>query len=254
MWCAATDARDRCCGSWGPPWPGRARRGLRCAAPATRRSPVRPDGLVLPSGTAWAFLDDVLLTVAICRDGDVAELLPHYRGSVAFATPAFFRPLSALVAGGRLAVAPLAPGVASSPGRRGPCRRHRPARDRAGPGSSKTACRAHPPGARLRPADRGGHQVPDRGPDPPFDSRLLSHGHPRVAAGRGGCPAAPVAVLRPPLDEPPTRSGGSTCRGRGRACGWRCRGGPCRRRRRRGRRSIFSAYSLVSGHVESVCG
>ncbi len=48
-----------------------------------------PTGLVLPHGTAWAFLDDDALDRIIAMRGPVGDdLLGRYRGSSAFATPA----------------------------------------------------------------------------------------------------------------------------------------------------------------------
>jgi len=82
-------ARDRCCGSL----------GTRLAFGQAGRDGVRvlqtshlgghrfaPTGLVLPSGTMWAWLDDRVLDSVLNRSGEVCELLAHYRGSTALAT------------------------------------------------------------------------------------------------------------------------------------------------------------------------
>ena len=83
-------SRDRCCGSMGT--------ALAMAATAegleVRRTShtgghrFAPTGLVLPHGTAWAFLDEDALGRIVSMAGPVDDLIPHYRGSSAFATPA----------------------------------------------------------------------------------------------------------------------------------------------------------------------
>jgi hypothetical protein len=83
-------SRDRCCGSMGT--------GLAMTAAATgiavRRTShtgghrFAPTGLVLPQGTAWAFLDEDALARIVSRSGSVDDLLERYRGSVGLATPA----------------------------------------------------------------------------------------------------------------------------------------------------------------------
>ncbi|MGZ4681198.1 MAG: sucrase ferredoxin [Acidimicrobiales bacterium] len=82
-------SRDRCCGSMGT--------ALAVAAQAeglaVRRTShtgghrFAPTGLLLPQGTAWAFLDDDALTRIISASGPVDDLLDRYRGSVALASP-----------------------------------------------------------------------------------------------------------------------------------------------------------------------
>jgi hypothetical protein len=84
-------ARDRCCGSLGtalaatmPP-----RRGVdvvRTSHLGGHR--FAPTVLVLPSGTAWAWMDEDLLTAVVDRSVAPSELRPHYRGSTAMAHPA----------------------------------------------------------------------------------------------------------------------------------------------------------------------
>ncbi|MDP1793357.1 MAG: sucrase ferredoxin [Acidimicrobiales bacterium] len=84
-------ARDRCCGAW----------GTTLAMNVSPRSELHvrrtshlgghrfaPTALLLPEGTAWAWLDDALLDAILEREGDLATVLPHYRGSTAMATPA----------------------------------------------------------------------------------------------------------------------------------------------------------------------
>jgi len=83
-------SRDRCCGSMGT--------ALAMAATAdgltVRRTShtgghrFAPTGLVLPHGTAWAFLDDEALARIVAMTGPIDDLLDRYRGCSAFATPA----------------------------------------------------------------------------------------------------------------------------------------------------------------------
>jgi hypothetical protein len=84
-------ARDRCCGSLGT--------ALASAMPSRQGIDVlrtshlgghrfAPTVLVLPSGTAWAWMDEDLLTAVVDRSVAPAELRPHYRGSTAMAHPA----------------------------------------------------------------------------------------------------------------------------------------------------------------------
>jgi hypothetical protein len=47
-----------------------------------------PTAIVLPEGTMWAFLDAELTSRVARRDGPVADLLDHYRGSTAIGSPA----------------------------------------------------------------------------------------------------------------------------------------------------------------------
>lgn len=85
-------ARDRCCGSLGT--------ALHAAAAATaagvevRRTShlgghrFAPTALLLPDGTAWAWLDDALLGAIVDRRVPPAALRAHYRGSLAMPHPA----------------------------------------------------------------------------------------------------------------------------------------------------------------------
>jgi hypothetical protein len=83
-------SRDRCCGSMGTALAMAA----TAAGLAIRRTShtgghrFAPTGLILPHGTAWAFLDDDALDRIISMRGPVDDLLDRYRGSSAFATPA----------------------------------------------------------------------------------------------------------------------------------------------------------------------
>lgn len=89
--------RDRCCGSLG------TQLALRLQAGAGDRDGhgVRvhrtshtgghrfaPTGIVLPEGTVWGYLDDDVLAAVLSRSGDVARVLPHYRGYLRLASPA----------------------------------------------------------------------------------------------------------------------------------------------------------------------
>lgn len=84
-------ARDRCCGAMGTTLAMRTQPndGLH-----VRRTShlgghrFAPTALLLPEGTAWAWLDDALLDCILNRSGDLTDVLPHYRGSAAMATPA----------------------------------------------------------------------------------------------------------------------------------------------------------------------
>jgi hypothetical protein len=96
-------ARDRCCGSMGTALALRTR-ALGGADPASPLHPERgvtvwraghlgghrfaPTALVLPSGTAWAWLDDDLLAAVVNRSRSPADLRAHYRGSTGVAHPA----------------------------------------------------------------------------------------------------------------------------------------------------------------------
>ena len=84
-------ARDRCCGAMGTSLAMNigARDGLR-----VRRTShlgghrFAPTAVLFPEGTSWAWLDDSLLDAIFERSGDLRDVLPHYRGSTAMATPA----------------------------------------------------------------------------------------------------------------------------------------------------------------------
>ncbi len=83
-------ARDRCCGSLGT--------ALHADAAAAGRRVHRtshlgghrfaPTALVLPDGTAWAWLDGPLLGAVLDRRVPPAALRSHYRGSLAMPHPA----------------------------------------------------------------------------------------------------------------------------------------------------------------------
>lgn len=83
-------ARDRCCGSAGTSlaMSVSSRSGLR-----VRRTShlgghrFAPTAVLLPEGTAWAWLDDALLDAILERSGEVASVIPHYRGSTALMEP-----------------------------------------------------------------------------------------------------------------------------------------------------------------------
>jgi len=84
-------SRDRCCGSLGTSLAARLRLGE--AATVWRSSHLgghrfAPTALLLPSGTAWAWLDDELLAAILHRTMEPAALRRHYRGTTAFGHPA----------------------------------------------------------------------------------------------------------------------------------------------------------------------
>ena len=83
-------ARDRCCGSLGT---ALAMHALAAGITVRRTSHTgghrfAPTGLVLPEGTAWAFLDDDALHRVVHRVGPLDDLLPRYRGCAALRSPA----------------------------------------------------------------------------------------------------------------------------------------------------------------------
>lgn len=81
-------ARDRCCGSMGT---GLVLEVGAAGSVAVRRTShtgghrFAPTGLVLPDGTAWAFLDADALARVATRTGPLDDLLPRYRGSTGLA-------------------------------------------------------------------------------------------------------------------------------------------------------------------------
>jgi hypothetical protein len=83
-------ARDRCCGSLGTALfqkvdlPGAA--VWRSGHLGGHR--FAPTAVVLPSGTAWAWLDDELLATIVERSRPPVDLIAHYRGSTAVSHPA----------------------------------------------------------------------------------------------------------------------------------------------------------------------
>jgi hypothetical protein len=83
-------SRDRCCGSMGT---ALAMAALADGLTIRRTSHTgghrfAPTGLVLPSGTAWAFLDDAALARIVSSSGPLDDLLVRYRGPVWLAGPA----------------------------------------------------------------------------------------------------------------------------------------------------------------------
>jgi hypothetical protein len=85
-------ARDRCCGSLGTALHTATAAG-RPSANVRRTSHLgghrfAPTALVLPDGTAWAWLDDALLGAVLDRRVPPAALAGHYRGSLAMPHPA----------------------------------------------------------------------------------------------------------------------------------------------------------------------
>ena len=83
-------ARDRCCGSLGT---ALALDAMAAGTRVRRTSHTgghrfAPTGLVLPDGTAWAFLDDDALHRVVHRVGPLDDLLPRYRGCAAMGSPA----------------------------------------------------------------------------------------------------------------------------------------------------------------------
>jgi hypothetical protein len=83
-------SRDRCCGSLGT---ALAMSALAAGMTVRRTSHTgghrfAPTGLVLPTGTAWAFLDEEALHRVVARQGPLDDLLPRYRGCTGLASPA----------------------------------------------------------------------------------------------------------------------------------------------------------------------
>ncbi len=85
--------RDRCCGSMGVALErGFAELAQGCDIRIARTSHTgghrfAPTGIVLPEGTAWAYLDVPVLSSVISRNRPVADLIPHYRGCTGMVTP-----------------------------------------------------------------------------------------------------------------------------------------------------------------------
>ncbi len=84
-------SRDRCCGSLGTALETKAR--VQTGVRLWRTSHLgghrfAPTALLLPSGTAWAWLDEALLDRIVNRAVPPAELRSHYRGSTAMGHPA----------------------------------------------------------------------------------------------------------------------------------------------------------------------
>jgi hypothetical protein len=83
--------RDRCCGALGTALHGGAQ--PRPGVHLRRTSHLgghrfAPTAVLLPSGTAWAWLDDALLGAILDRRVSPAALAGHYRGSLAMPHPA----------------------------------------------------------------------------------------------------------------------------------------------------------------------
>ena len=82
--------RDRCCGAMGTAL------ALQCVADGIRLRRTShtgghrfaPTAVLLPEGTAWAFLDDDALRRVTTRSGPLDDLLPRYRGCTAFESAA----------------------------------------------------------------------------------------------------------------------------------------------------------------------
>lgn len=82
--------RDRCCGSMGMSLflSVGSRPELRIRRTShTGGHRFAPTALLLPEGTSWAWLDDVVLGAVLDRTGEPAELLAHYRGSTGMPDP-----------------------------------------------------------------------------------------------------------------------------------------------------------------------
>jgi hypothetical protein len=80
-------ARDRCCGSLGT---ALAVEGTALGLGVMRTSHLgghrfAATAVVLPAGTAWAFLGPPMLAAVARAEGPLDEALAHYRGSVGFA-------------------------------------------------------------------------------------------------------------------------------------------------------------------------
>ncbi|HEX7134983.1 MAG TPA: sucrase ferredoxin [Iamia sp.] len=84
-------ARDRCCGSMGTALAQQVALGPDVALWRSGHlggHRFAPTAVVLPSGTAWAWLDDDLLAAIVARSRPPADLIGHYRGSTAVTHPA----------------------------------------------------------------------------------------------------------------------------------------------------------------------
>ena len=87
-------ARDRCCGSLGT----RLERDVADEVGPDGTTQVRrtshtgghrfaPTAILLPEGTGWAYLDEVLLRNVVHRSGAIADVLHLYRGCAALTSP-----------------------------------------------------------------------------------------------------------------------------------------------------------------------
>jgi hypothetical protein len=86
-------SRDRCCGSLGTALHAATAAGGRPGLRVHRTSHLgghrfAPTAVLLPEGTAWAWLDDALLGAIVDRRVPPAALRAHYRGSSAMPHPA----------------------------------------------------------------------------------------------------------------------------------------------------------------------
>ncbi len=86
--------RDRCCGSFGTQLATRLSKGdpfdghVRVRRTShTGGHRFAPTGILLPQGTAWAFLDEESLFGIVSRSGDLEKLLPQYRGYLGLESP-----------------------------------------------------------------------------------------------------------------------------------------------------------------------
>lgn len=83
-------ARDRCCGALGMSLFAsmKPRAGVRISRTSHLGGHrFAPTALVLPEGTAWAWLDDAVLDAVLDRSRPPSELLPYYRGSAGIGAP-----------------------------------------------------------------------------------------------------------------------------------------------------------------------
>jgi hypothetical protein len=88
--------RDRCCGSLGTDLarglladPSRLGPGVRVSRTShTGGHRFAPTAMLFPHGTSWAFADRDLLDTVVHRRGDVAAVLPRYRGCFGIGGPA----------------------------------------------------------------------------------------------------------------------------------------------------------------------
>lgn len=82
--------RDRCCGSMGMSLflSVSTRSGLRIRRTShTGGHRFAPTAVLLPEGTAWAWLDDAVLAAVLDRSREPVELVDHYRGSTGMPDP-----------------------------------------------------------------------------------------------------------------------------------------------------------------------
>ena len=87
----AHGTRDRCCGSKGTRLAAWAGLHLSSEIRVWRTSHTgghrfAPTSIVLPEGTAWAFLEEDVLKTVVRRDGSIGDIVGNYRGCSALAT------------------------------------------------------------------------------------------------------------------------------------------------------------------------